>query len=293
MKENYHTHTFRCGHATGSEEEMILGAMEGGFTALGMSCHIPLPNFRKHLLRGIPYLSSFDNAKTLFRWFCFNGLGTRMPYPSKKEHLSIIKELKEKYKDQITIYQGFEAEYFEEYLDYYQSLLDNQEVDYLILGNHFHKICCDACYNGFALDKEGIENYGKDACLAMETGLYSYFCHPDLFMAETVEFDETCVQITRDICTCAIKNNIPLEINEGGFRRGIKKIGNQTRLPYPHDEFWKIVGEMGAPVVLGLDSHNPNEFSKKEVADLENYAKKMNLTVIPSFEFKKGKKKDC
>ena len=41
MLTNYHTHTTRCGHAEGTEEEYILTALRCGFKVLGFSDHAP------------------------------------------------------------------------------------------------------------------------------------------------------------------------------------------------------------------------------------------------------------
>ena len=41
MKTNYHTHTTRCMHATGSDEEYVLSAIKGGYQILGFSDHTP------------------------------------------------------------------------------------------------------------------------------------------------------------------------------------------------------------------------------------------------------------
>ena len=41
MLTNYHTHTTRCGHAEGTEEEYILTALRCGFKVLGFSDHTP------------------------------------------------------------------------------------------------------------------------------------------------------------------------------------------------------------------------------------------------------------
>ena len=49
-KVNYHTHTYRCGHANGNEEEMIQAAINMGIEDLGMCGHVPLPHYRKHLI---------------------------------------------------------------------------------------------------------------------------------------------------------------------------------------------------------------------------------------------------
>ena len=43
MKANYHTHTARCGHATGTDEDYVLAAIEQGFDELGFSDHVPWP----------------------------------------------------------------------------------------------------------------------------------------------------------------------------------------------------------------------------------------------------------
>lgn len=288
MKKNYHTHTYRCGHASGSEEDMVVQAIASGLDTIGISCHSPLPYFRLFMIRSFIYVRSMIGIKISTKWILADGFGSRLPYRTKDEHLQIIKELKEKYKDQITIYAGFEAEWFVQYVNYFQSLLDNKEVDYLILGLHYDRYNCMDRYYIRISDDASLVRYGQNACYAMDTGLFSYFCHPDLFMTSKAEFNETCQKITRDICHSALKNNVPLEVNAGGFRRGLKQIGDHERYPYPHDEFWKIVSELEVPVVLGLDAHAPEQLCKEEYDQLEAYAKRLNLKVIDTFEFKKG-----
>lgn len=41
MIANYHTHTWRCHHASGSEREYVERAIEGGFRILGFADHSP------------------------------------------------------------------------------------------------------------------------------------------------------------------------------------------------------------------------------------------------------------
>lgn len=43
QKFNLHTHTFRCGHASGTDDQMVLSAIETGFELLGFSDHMPYP----------------------------------------------------------------------------------------------------------------------------------------------------------------------------------------------------------------------------------------------------------
>ena len=41
MDYNYHTHTYRCGHAIGEDEEYIKVSIQNGIKHLGFSDHIP------------------------------------------------------------------------------------------------------------------------------------------------------------------------------------------------------------------------------------------------------------
>ena len=49
--------------------------------------------------------------------------------------------------------------------------------------------------------------------------------------------------------------DIPLEYNFLGYT---------TNRHYPNDEIWKIIGETGNRVVIGLDAHYPEVYDDKE-----------------------------
>lgn len=291
MKTNFHTHTFRCGHALGNEEAMVKAAIDEGIEVLGFSEHIPLPHYRKHILKGMRYtLNDFRSFAVACKALLTNGPAMRMPYKSKDIHLGAVKQCQAKYGEKITIYQGFEAEYYEEYLDYYQELLDTGTVDYLILGNHFNKYTVHTRYYGKVhITDEEIISYKNDLLKAMDTGLYTYIAHPDLFMVGKIYFDELCENITREICQKALEKDIPLEVNAGGIRRGHRKVGDEILYPYPNAHFFEIVGEMGCKVILGIDGHKPDDFNQDDFAALEKFAWRHNLNVITIPEFKKGR----
>ena len=46
IRNNYHTHTYRCGHAIGTDEEYVLAAIEKGFKENGFE-YEPRRNARK------------------------------------------------------------------------------------------------------------------------------------------------------------------------------------------------------------------------------------------------------
>ena len=43
MIANYHTHTYRCGHAVGEDRQYVETAIERGLKVLGFSDHVPMP----------------------------------------------------------------------------------------------------------------------------------------------------------------------------------------------------------------------------------------------------------
>ena len=75
MNYNYHTHTYRCGHATGNEEEYILFAIENGIKYMGFADHFPLKfsdgvefDFRVPQARAVEYCETIkalaENTRT-------------------------------------------------------------------------------------------------------------------------------------------------------------------------------------------------------------------------------------
>ena len=76
QKFNYHTHTYRCGHADTdmTDEDYILEYIKMGFEKVAFTDHCPEKN-------------EIDKAENV-----------RMAYSQKDEYLSNIKKLKEKYR---------------------------------------------------------------------------------------------------------------------------------------------------------------------------------------------------
>ena len=103
QKFNLHTHTFRCGHASGTDDQMVLSAIEAGFEQLGFSDHMPYPEL--HLPT------------------------CRMAYDQRQEYVDSMIKLKVKYQDRIMLRFGYEAEYLEDHQKLLKQL--HGEVDYL------------------------------------------------------------------------------------------------------------------------------------------------------------------
>lgn len=279
---NYHTHTFRCTHARGNEEMMVKEAIKQGYETLGFSEHVPFPHFRWHLIKALPFaISGFWSTLSWVKAFLFNGPGMRMPYKEKKEHLKAIQEVKEKYKDQIQILIGFECEYIKEYLPYYQKMLASKEVDYLIFGHHYHQYSVGRRYYGRPnLQLKDVKNYVEEAKKALNTGLFSYFAHPDLFMRGYKQWNKEVEALVYELCTCAKEKNVPLELNAGGIRGEKITINGRECYMYPNEFFWEVASKVGCKVIIGMDAHDPRHLNQDDYQKLVEFSNKLNLQLI-------------
>ena len=77
QKFNFHTHTYRCGHAVGDEHDYIKSAIDNGFTTLGISEHCGFEGFddptqRIAFLEMDKYKEDIDNIKDKYKdMHCF------------------------------------------------------------------------------------------------------------------------------------------------------------------------------------------------------------------------------
>lgn len=225
MTENFHTHTTRCRHAQGTDEEYVQQAIAGGLKVLGFSDHTP-----------------FQFPGTYYSHM-------RM-YPDELEgYVASILKLKEKYAGQIDIRLGLEVEYYPDHIPALLDLIEPLGIEYMILGQHWCGNEQNEPYNGSPTeDVSLLERYCDQVIAAMDTGLFSYLAHPDLlrFVGDP---DAYTVHMTR-LCQAAKERSFPLELNFLGLREGRH---------YPRQQFWEIAGRIGCPVVFGCDAHTPQE----------------------------------
>ena len=133
--KNYHTHTIRCMHAIGSEEEYILAAISAGYTELGFSDHTPWH-----------YESGYHATM-------------RMDESQLEDYVHTLSVLRDKYKDKISIKIGLECEYFEDKMEWLKEQLEKYKLDYIILGNHFDDSDETGIYYGHPVSLEELKRY--------------------------------------------------------------------------------------------------------------------------------------
>lgn len=243
---NYHSHTYRCGHADFdmTDEEYVQEYIKMGFKKVAFTDHCPEKN-------------KIDKRNDM-----------RMEYAEKEEYLSSIKALKEKYADKIEIETGYEVEYLPGEEENLKEL--KEETDKLILGQHF---VYDDNKNLVIIERnlvdEAIIKYAEYVRRAMELGIPDIIAHPDLFMKARKEFGETEAKATEIICEAAEKYNVPLEINLNNIFAHTyyehRKLNNDsveiqreklTKVSYPCKDFWKIASKYNIKVLYGADIHH-------------------------------------
>lgn len=262
LKTNYHTHTYRCGHADGKDEDYVRQALGAGMYELGFSDHIMLANFSQ--------------------------LGVRGDFSLFEDYIYSINNLKEKYKDRMKIYVGFEAEAFPLYYPFYKEIIASKKVDYLILGNHSAMNENRQLYCHFSKIHNASELYlYRDlAFSSLQTGCFNCFAHPDYFMSNIEYVDRDVKRVMNDIVALCVKLDIPLEINVAGIRNGLQRIGKEDRYLYPTELFLKTCKKYNAKVIIGQDAHSPNQIDNQIANDVAvNLVRKYNLNLIDKLKF--------
>lgn len=231
FRANYHTHTSRCKHAAGCEEEYVQSAIQSDVSVLGFSDHAPFPD---------------------------RDFGLRMAYGELDDYLDTIAMLSDKYSAKISLLKGLEIEYLPEYHAYYEELLTKKHLDYLLLGEHFFKTDEHTLLNIYnATDTDWYPKYAAAIADAIKTGYFRILAHPDLCMLNPFAWDKNCEIAADCIINAAMQSNIILEFNANGIRRGITDFPDGKRYPYPDERFWQKIHDSGLPVIVNSDCHNP------------------------------------
>lgn len=255
MTANYHTHTYRCRHASGTEREYIEKAIERGLKTLGFADHAP-------------------------QFFPGDYYSTYRMYPDQiDDYVSTLLDLRNEYKGDIEILIGFETEYFPEIFNDLLDHLKPYPIDYMILGQHYIDNEYDTRhYSGFQYeDEEYLKRYVDNVTEGIATDKFSYIAHPDLF--RFVGDDEIYRKHYRRLCECAKALDIPLEIN---------LLGLSEDRHYPSDRFYRIAAEVGNSFIFGCDAHAVDAVKNpRDLAIAEDFAKKFGITPLTRLNLRK------
>lgn len=230
---NYHSHTCRCQHAFDTEEDYVLQAIQTGYQILGFADHTPWP-----------YKSDFVASM-------------RMRISQFSEYVETLRALREKYRDQIDLRIGLECEAFPEFYPWLREIRDKGLVEYFILGNHYDTSDenHDGWYFGACKQPEQLYRYMETTIAGMDSGLFAYLAHPDIFLHQYPVFDEAARTVSLALAREAKRLRMPLEYNLLGYRRRDSDHAHGN-IGYTSDEFWETVAEVGGTAIIGVDAHS-------------------------------------
>ena len=229
MITNFHTHTTFC-DGKSTAEEVVLSAIEKGFSAIGFSGH------------GV---TGFDPH------YCLRDL---------EGYRAEILRLKAAYRDQIAIYLGAEEDCLEP--------VDRSKFEYIIGSSHYVQVgekiwSVDSKRETF---QQLLGLFGGDPAQLAEA-YYSRFCayirerkpdiigHFDLITKFTevdtpdLLADSAYLAVAEKYIRQAAQCNCVFEVNTGAIARGLRTT------PYPCIELLHVLKELDARLILSSDSH--------------------------------------
>lgn len=236
---DYHTHTTRCKHATGTMEEYVLSGIRSGLGDMGFSDHLPMPK---------PGLSPWNMS------------ASELP-----GYVAEVSHLKARYPD-MSLRLGIEADFFPEYVPELKALLSSAPFDYVIGSVHYLSLG-----PGLALHADQARTWGVDSAedqeewksqqadkvyaeyfrqmrLCAESGLFQIMGHLDLPKKFGHRSKSDLSKEIRETAEAFARHGVVVELNTAGLRKPVGEI-------YPSLPILKVLRECQVPVTLGSDAH--------------------------------------
>jgi histidinol-phosphatase (PHP family) len=248
---NFHTHTWRCKHASGTVKNYAEAAKKRGMKILGISDHTPLPDNRwSHVRMDMSELDAYEE------------------------------EFKKAETENLVLLKGLECEWDPIYEDFYRDeLLGERNFDFLIGSVHYIKNNNNWEYLSEIRTAKHLTNYAEVLITTMKTGLFSFIAHPDGFAAGYHRWDSNAKACAADILTTAEELSIPLEINGYGLRKDKIYTDGGLRSVYPLIDFWEMAGNYNIKAVCNSDAHTPEDVDAS-IEECTKIADKYNIEII-------------
>jgi histidinol-phosphatase (PHP family) len=240
MIVDLHNHTKLCNHAEGEIDEYIEKAIKCGIKYFGFSEHAPM---------------NFDQKY-------------RIGFEQMKEYEESVLKAKEKYKEKIEIFLGYEVDYLKSYLD---KRVLNADVDYLIGSVHFiEEWGFDnpefiGNYENQDID-EIWEKYFNAIEEMAKSRLFDIVGHLDLIKIFKYMPKKDINQIAKNALLAIKEADMSIEINVAGFR---KPVGEA----YPSLSLLKEAKKLDIAITFASDAHKPEQvglFSDKVIDMAKN-----------------------
>ncbi len=237
MITDYHTHSWRCGHAVGTMSEYVEAAIERGVGEIGLTDHVYL------------YYEPPESRNS--EW--------AMPERQYPEHYREMIAVRDHFRDRIAVRVSVEADYVEGFEPQLREFLDVYEFDYVLGAVHFMDgWLIDAPENSGRYREESVaeiyRRYYLQMTKAVRTGLFDVMAHLDLpkKFGHAPESDVS-AELNELLDTIEAKQTV-VEVSTAGLRKPIGEI-------YPSPAIIAEIAKRNIPIVLSSDAHAPTEIA--------------------------------
>lgn len=230
---DYHTHHRRCGHAVGSIEDYIQRGMEIGVYQLGISDHMPLF-----------HIKSSTRCNDL-----------AMQKEDLPRYVEEVLHLREKYKGDVELLLGLEADYVEGGEEEIQRLLGEHPWDYVIGSVHYleswdlfdsrQRHRWEEC-QAYDVFKAYYHAIGQAAC----SGLFDIIGHLDGIKRNAPERIPEEREMQQQALDAIAQAGLAVEVNTSGLRKAAVGL-------YPSEGVLLGCAARSIPVTVGSDAHHP------------------------------------
>jgi histidinol-phosphatase (PHP family) len=230
---DYHTHSFRCGHAVGTMDQYIESAIAKDITEIGLTDHL-------HLYFDPP-------EKRDPRW--------AMAESEYAAHYEEMLGLRERYRSRINVRVSVEADYVAGHEDELRAILDAWKFDFVLGGIHF--------MDGWLIDDpeqthryreeriaEIYRRYFANVQRAVRLGVFDVIAHFDLPKKFGHLPEEDLSDLVAKTLDLVKETDTVLEVSTAGLRKPTGEI-------YPSKVILRMMREREIPIVLSSDAHDP------------------------------------
>ncbi len=232
-----HTHTARCGHAAGHDEEFVEAAIACGLAAVAITDHLP------------------------FYWLprAEHDLRLAMAPEELPRYVDAVLALKERYRGRIEVLLGIEADFVAGHEEALERELARYPFDVVLGSEHWLDGWCVDDASSIPRYQQGQEEvdriwarYAEAALAAARSGLFDVLTHLDL--PKKFGFRPTVPFAGREdeVVAAAAASGCAVELSSAGARKPIGEV-------YPAPGLLRKLVAAGVPLVLSSDAHAPAE----------------------------------
>lgn len=231
MRVDYHTHHYRCGHASGNLADYVEAAIAAGLAEIGLSDHAPLYHLG-------------DNPHPLPR--------TAMSQLEWPNYVQEMHQVRNHYRDRITVRLGVESDYVLGWDSHYRNLWAQHPLDYSIGSVHWlneWSIFQTERPAGRTVEDIYAE-YLYTTQAAARSGAFDIIGHLDCIKREGHVPERRITPLLDDTVRVLAETGVTVELNTSGWRKPCAEC-------FPGPEMLERCHHWGVPVTLSSDAHEP------------------------------------